>query len=59
MDHEPRLTDEHFVVLAAIAERPGSTPENIARRLGRDVDEVLRLLGDLDASGMVKPGREQ
>ena len=53
---KPQLRDTHFVILGAIADRPGSTPEDIAARLGLDIDDVLRLLGDLDAAGMVTPG---
>jgi DNA-binding IclR family transcriptional regulator len=56
MDNDPQLTDAHFILLNAIADHPGSTPEDLAQRLGLHVDEVLRLLGDLDAAGMVTPG---
>jgi DNA-binding MarR family transcriptional regulator len=56
MDDELQLTDAHFIVLNAIADYPGSTPADIAQRLGLTVDDVLRLLGDLDAAGMVTPG---
>jgi hypothetical protein len=53
---KPQLRDAHFVVLGTIADKPGSTPEDVARLLGLDIDEVLRLLGDLDAAAMVTPG---
>jgi DNA-binding MarR family transcriptional regulator len=53
---KPQLRDAHFVILGAIADHPGSTPADIAQRLGLDVDDVLPLLGDLDAAGMVTPG---
>jgi DNA-binding MarR family transcriptional regulator len=43
------------VLLGSIAEKPGSTPESLAAQLGIDIDEILRLLGDLDAAGMVTP----
>lgn len=56
MAREPALTDAHFVLLGMIADKPGSTAESLAALLGMDVDDVLRLLGDLDAAGMVTPG---
>lgn len=51
----PLLSGAHFVLLGSIAEKPGSTPDSLAAQLGIDIEEILRLLGDLDAAGMVTP----
>jgi len=49
------LTDLHMVVISWLKLHPGHTPEDIAKRLRADVDEIARLCANLSAAGFIEP----
>lgn len=55
MDHAEGREIEtlHMFVLAVLRERPLASIEEIARALDLAVDDVLRLIDDLEAAGYV------
>lgn len=55
----PQLTPRHLAVLGVLRERPGATPQAIARELGFTVDEVVQLLEDLRRAGHLPPNDPQ
>jgi hypothetical protein len=56
-----RITPRHWAVVGSLRFGRGkATPEVIARELGFDLDEVIRLLGDLERAGFeIKPTRSR
>jgi len=49
----PRITFLQALVLTMFAERPGLTPEDLARDLAVEVEVMLRLCQGLEAAGLI------
>jgi hypothetical protein len=50
------VTEEHLVLLALVRDFPGATPQALAERSHLVVDEVMRLLLELEVAGYIVDG---
>jgi hypothetical protein len=59
--YQSNLTPRHWAVLGSLRfDRGPATPEVIARELGFDLEEVVKLLDDLKRAGFdITPTRER
>lgn len=49
------LTDLHMIVLSWLCFHPNHGPEDVAKGLRADVDEIERLCADLVVAGFIEP----
>jgi hypothetical protein len=53
---KPHVTEHHLVLLALVRDFPGATPHALAERSHLVVDEVMRLLLELEVAGYIVDG---